>query len=980
MNPDLKILLPDELQARLNVIIQRIPLYWELKRYNHFTNHGVSHSERVYRSKLAYLAQELPEKKRLTADEIFIVSAASWLYEVGMQSPYLEPTLTFNNETKNQLTFSDLQQIRANKHILSERLIMGDYDGQALSLGLVGQRDEYEKAIAKVCRYISDDPIDQVPETLAVKGMPVRLRLLVALLRLADQLYIDSTRIAPDLLQNANIPLENLAYWWMFNYVQTLPISNGQIPFSYFLPLSQREYLNHIRGFVESRFEYEKNPVIKCLWNEYELKLMPSKSPTVQFDQYQSSHFQNLLSENLIYFLRQGVKPVTNGEGNFQHSETNLLSTNNILILDYENFIYQLGQEGFLYSQEETYRFLLSLLSEAKKKFGGSIDGYAIGHWDRPDLREVGSELKKRTYNLITLNTIQNDVDIVDGFLKNLNNGTEMPANLILVTPSPDYALLTKKYQSSRSMVTAWLSGLPDAAVFQITAHKYNLVSDILGLKKGEANPLEYKSLIERSCILRIDDELRNKSPDGLSNEEITGCLGQVLGNTKNHLWWKLWLINNNILITKDQATFFINSESPEVKHIFSLRSHTIRAFVETTSIEPLSLNNNALFAKLRPQFTTEHEITEFLTILKDEDIIRRELKPSDEGDLISWHINSYHWALIAEYPQKYLTIFILALDQVLVRDKYPYLHEHSLKNKLTPYFGSQNIFNFVYQLAGKENIVSLQAGQGSQEDNPICVSLNPESSFVCETLRNRDILLNGLRKKSFALPPIQANMLYQKLSSVRSFSVKKSDLNIIINVLRKDKILIVPDHETDQNVIQLNIDDDLVKRFLGRLYVYGIIRSLRLMGCTRIENKKSKRDVMENISRYVTSNDNSLAEWALDFSQGIKLVICENKSTESETLYLNNHSFIRHLDRKEQTVVKALLCLVQSLRCDAEGWIPRHVIIRSMERDYIFGYSIGENEYWLDQSIHARQWRVLEEKKIRIDGALQSFIRSTRR
>ena len=53
MSLDLKNSLPEDLQARLNVIIQRIPLFWEQKRYNHFTNHGVTHSERIYKSKLA---------------------------------------------------------------------------------------------------------------------------------------------------------------------------------------------------------------------------------------------------------------------------------------------------------------------------------------------------------------------------------------------------------------------------------------------------------------------------------------------------------------------------------------------------------------------------------------------------------------------------------------------------------------------------------------------------------------------------------------------------------------------------------------------------------------------------------------------------------------------------------------------------------------------------------------------------------------
>src|SRR5512135_2626098 len=86
--------LPALLQARLDSIIQTIPQFWEQKRYNHFTNHGPVHSERVQRL-LAQLVQELPEENHLTSDEIFIVLAAAWLYETGMQSPILKPALDF---------------------------------------------------------------------------------------------------------------------------------------------------------------------------------------------------------------------------------------------------------------------------------------------------------------------------------------------------------------------------------------------------------------------------------------------------------------------------------------------------------------------------------------------------------------------------------------------------------------------------------------------------------------------------------------------------------------------------------------------------------------------------------------------------------------------------------------------------------------------------------------------------------------------
>jgi len=50
----------------------------------------------------------------------------------------------------------------------------------------------------------------------------VRVRLLVALLRLADQLYIDNARVNLDLLQAAQLSQRQMARWWAYHYTQNL--------------------------------------------------------------------------------------------------------------------------------------------------------------------------------------------------------------------------------------------------------------------------------------------------------------------------------------------------------------------------------------------------------------------------------------------------------------------------------------------------------------------------------------------------------------------------------------------------------------------------------------------------------------------------------------------------------------------------------------------------------------------------------------
>src|SRR2546423_669198 len=104
----------DGLRNRLNLITAEIPYFWTQRLYRHFTNQGPEHSERILRI-IFQLAQELPTELRLIDDEIFILSAAAWLYETGMQSPNLQPTLSFAYNPGFPLNTSQLLQIREKK-------------------------------------------------------------------------------------------------------------------------------------------------------------------------------------------------------------------------------------------------------------------------------------------------------------------------------------------------------------------------------------------------------------------------------------------------------------------------------------------------------------------------------------------------------------------------------------------------------------------------------------------------------------------------------------------------------------------------------------------------------------------------------------------------------------------------------------------------------------------------------------------------
>lgn len=275
--------LPEWHKSRLELIRLAVTRFWEHKRYFHFTNQGIHHSERVHRI-LSELIGELPQDQRLGIEEVFILLAAAWLYEIGMQSPDLGaiPNIGANKEGP---THSQLNTIRASKHLLSQRLILGNfsdaYRGNRIALGLNTPMDQYTILIAEVCRWCSNEPLAEVPETGLVNGATVRIRLIVALLRLADQLYIDSPRINFDVLDAAELSMSEFARWWAYHYTSILPIQSGQINFQYLLPPSQKDYLSQIRNLIESEFEFDNNHTIQYLSEEYHLRLLPPRKPII---------------------------------------------------------------------------------------------------------------------------------------------------------------------------------------------------------------------------------------------------------------------------------------------------------------------------------------------------------------------------------------------------------------------------------------------------------------------------------------------------------------------------------------------------------------------------------------------------------------------------------------------------------------------------------------------------------------------------
>ncbi len=269
--------LPPHLYDRLQLIVQSVSQFWQYKPHRHFTNHGSVLSEQVCQ-RVEQLAGRLGPNEKLTFDEHFVVCAASWLYEVGVQSPRLKPVLDIDYKLGEDLLPEQLQRIRQHKHLLTNHLLIESVNHNAndarIDFGLDRPPDDATWRIIEVCRWCSSEPLEQVPRERPVNGNRVRVRLLVALLRLADQLHINPARVNLDLLVRAPLPLEEIARWWCYHYTQVLPINEqGLISFHFSVPDTQQWLYRTLKAIFEPEFAYQRNITLRYLWNTHSLYL-----------------------------------------------------------------------------------------------------------------------------------------------------------------------------------------------------------------------------------------------------------------------------------------------------------------------------------------------------------------------------------------------------------------------------------------------------------------------------------------------------------------------------------------------------------------------------------------------------------------------------------------------------------------------------------------------------------------------------------
>jgi hypothetical protein len=203
----------------LEKIRDSVQAHWTNVALPDFTDHGPNHSRRVaeYAEKLATL-RDLPPSLKLDLRERYLLSAAAWLHDVGMQD---ERANIFDPGDK---AIADPQTVRRTHPQRSEHLVLQ----RQLDLGLPTNEIAAPEAIARLVLAHGTETYQATVASItepeaSFMNKPVKLKLLAALLLMADELDLHYERVPP---ANPMRPLnhESSAHWLKHECVRSVDL------------------------------------------------------------------------------------------------------------------------------------------------------------------------------------------------------------------------------------------------------------------------------------------------------------------------------------------------------------------------------------------------------------------------------------------------------------------------------------------------------------------------------------------------------------------------------------------------------------------------------------------------------------------------------------------------------------------------------------------------------------------------------------
>jgi tetratricopeptide (TPR) repeat protein len=243
-----------------------------------FTDHGFDHSLRL----IKYVSQLLNANKGdvLSDEEMYLLIAGIYLHDIGMQCdvckfPKIKEkaikfgavfNIEFTSTNANQYSIQEQIEIRNNHHFLSAAWIDFAFHSPETTLGKSIQSvpDEILSDLIDICKYHSKLDISECSLQFEIhtKG---RKQLIAALVRFADELDVEKSRVSIETVMTFSLEPENAYYWWL-HYLTTVEINDNILILKVRLnPQDYSLYSSFVKENYLESFRKKNKPVLDIL-------------------------------------------------------------------------------------------------------------------------------------------------------------------------------------------------------------------------------------------------------------------------------------------------------------------------------------------------------------------------------------------------------------------------------------------------------------------------------------------------------------------------------------------------------------------------------------------------------------------------------------------------------------------------------------------------------------------------------------------
>jgi hypothetical protein len=241
--------------ARLRVLRDEVAPILAINLQTELTDHSVDHSGHVALL-VSALAAPLAPDRRLSDIEAFILYAACYLHDIGMQYEQAEQTQTIKSlglpRRLDEMSHEERGYIlRKHHNRISADLVMQSFVNGVSPIVYQFRDAEYPHFIASLCEGhtldIDGAESDRYAQLMS-EGKPIRMALISGLLRMGDILDESRHRASVQKRKALLLPLLSQAHWYRHYYTRDIVVdpTTRTISLHFIFPRSKRDDYNQI--------------------------------------------------------------------------------------------------------------------------------------------------------------------------------------------------------------------------------------------------------------------------------------------------------------------------------------------------------------------------------------------------------------------------------------------------------------------------------------------------------------------------------------------------------------------------------------------------------------------------------------------------------------------------------------------------------------------------------------------------------------